>query len=129
MIVGIGTDLVEIARIAAALEKHGERFRRRVLTHTEREGAPTFRDVAAEARWFAKRYAAKEAVAKALGTGIGGLFSFQDVVIGREASGKPTLVFVGAGMALAASRGVQRAHVSLSDERAFALAFVVLETD
>lgn len=129
MIVGIGTDLVEIVRIAAALEKHGERFLWRVLTPAEREGAPLFRDADAQARWLAKRYAAKEAVAKALGTGIGGQFSFQDVVIGREASGKPTLAFVGAGKSLVARLGVQRAHLSLTDERAFAQAFVVLEAD
>lgn len=124
MIAGIGTDIVEVARIADALERFGERFRRRVLTGAERRD---FADIESEARWFAKRYAAKEAVAKAFGTGIGGQLSFQDIVVGREESGRPLLSFRGDGAALAARLGVTRAHLSLSDEREFALAFVVLE--
>lgn len=124
MIVGIGTDLVEVPRIAAALARHGERFRARVLVVEERRA---FDDPAAEARWFAKRYAAKEAVAKAFGTGIGSRLSFQDIVIGREPSGRPLLSFRGGGAVLAAAQGISRAHLTLSDERQFALAFVVLE--
>lgn len=125
MIVGIGTDLVEVARIAAVLARHGDRFRRRVLTDVELR---SFDDAAAEAHWLAKRYAAKEAVAKAFGTGIGGTLSFQDIVVGREDSGRPLLTFRGAGQALADRLGVCRAHLSLTDEREFALAFVVLES-
>ena len=124
MIVGIGTDMVEIARIAAALDRHGNRFRQRVLTAAERR---VFNSVAAEARWFAKRYAAKEAVAKAFGTGIGAQLSFQDIVVGREESGRPVLSFQGNGIALSRRFGVMHAHLSLTDEREFALAFVVLE--
>lgn len=124
MILGVGTDIVAIERIAAALERHGERFRARVLTGAERR---VFTDAAAEARWFAKRYAAKEAVAKAFGTGIGAQLSFQDIIVGREASGRPTLSFTGDGAALAARLGVRAAHLSLSDEQAMAVAFVVLE--
>lgn len=123
---GIGTDLVSIARIAAALAAHGERFRARLLTAEERRDfSGTAAD--AEARWLAKRWAAKEAVAKAFGTGIGGELSFQDIVVGREPSGRPVLSFRGKGSELARQRGVTRAHVSLSDERDTALAFVVLE--
>jgi len=129
VIAGIGTDLVEIARIAAVLARHGERFRRRVLTPGERALAPSFAGTEAEARWLAKRYAAKEAAAKAFGTGIGAQLSFQDLVVGREPSGRPTLAFAGAGAALAARQGVSRAHLSLSDERGHALAFVLLERD
>lgn len=126
MIVGIGTDMVEIARIADALDRHGNRFRQRVLTEAERR---VFGSVDAEARWFAKRYAAKEAVAKAFGTGIGAQLSFQDIVVGREKSGRPMLSFQGNGVALSRRFGVMRAHLSLTDEREFALAFVVLESD
>lgn len=123
---GIGTDLVSVARIASALADHGDRFRARLLVPEER------RDFAgkaadAEARWLAKRWAAKEAVAKAFGTGIGGELSFQDIVIGREPSGRPTLSFRGNGIELARQRGVLRAHLSLSDEGDTALAFVILE--
>lgn len=127
MIVGIGTDLVEIARIATVLSRHGDRFRQRVLTPAELAAAPRFANRDAEARWLAKRYAAKEAAAKAFGTGIGTQLSFQDLVVGREPSGRPTLVFAGAGVA--ARLGVRRAHLSLTDERGHALAFVVLEGD
>lgn len=124
MIIGVGTDIVAVERIAAVLRRHGDRFRGRVLTAAEQR---PFTDPAAEARWLAKRYAAKEAVAKAFGTGIGGQLSFQDIVVGREASGRPTLSFTGGGIALAARLGVRAAHVSLSDEQAMAIAFVVLE--
>jgi holo-[acyl-carrier protein] synthase len=124
VIVGIGTDMVEIARIATALARHGDRFRRRVLTESELRA---FTDPVAEARWFAKRYAAKEAVAKAFGTGIGEQLSFQNIIVGREPSGRPLLSFVHAGALLAQEKGITRAHLSLTDEREFALAFVVLE--
>ncbi len=129
MIIGIGTDLVVIERIAQALLQHGDRFRTRILVDEERADARRrdFADPAAEARWLAKRYAAKEAVAKAFGTGIGAHLSFQDMMIGREISGRPTLIFCGKGIALAEQRGVRCAHLSLSDERDLALAFVVLE--
>lgn len=123
---GVGTDMVAVARIAAALERHGERFRARLLAAEERRDF-SGRPAGAEARWLAKRWAAKEAVAKAFGTGIGGALSFHDIVIGREASGRPTLAFRGAATGLAQRMGVQRAHLSLSDERDLALAFVVLE--
>lgn len=123
---GIGTDLVSVARIASALADHGDRFRSRVLVPEEhRDFAGKAAD--AEARWLAKRWAAKEAVAKAFGTGIGGELSFQDIVIGREPSGRPTLSFRGKGIELAQQRGVLRAHLSLSDEGDTALAFVILE--
>ncbi|MFZ5723984.1 MAG: holo-ACP synthase [Pseudomonadota bacterium] len=123
-ICGIGTDLVSVARIAEVLAGHGDRFRARILTPEERREFP---GTAPEARWLAKRWAAKEAAAKALGTGIGGRLSFQDIVVGREASGRPVLEFRGAGLRLAQERGIVAAHLSLSDERDFALAFVVLE--
>lgn len=124
MIIGIGTDVVLVDRIALALVRHGDRFRRRILVAEERRG---FLDSQAEARWFAKRYAAKEAVAKAFGTGIGAQLSFQDMSIRREASGRPVLVFCGRGVDFAAQRGVRFTHLSLSDEREMALAFVILE--
>ncbi len=126
---GIGTDIVTVARIAAALAEHGDRFRQRVLCEEEWQQMSNvrFADTEAEVRWLAKRWAAKEAVAKAFGTGIGRELSFQDIVIGREASGRPTLALRGKGQSLAQLRGVRHLHLSLSDERDAALAFVVLE--
>lgn len=123
---GIGTDLVSVARIASALADHGDRFRARVLVPEERRDL-SGKTVDAEVRWLAKRWAAKEAVAKAFGTGIGGELSFQDIEIGREPSGRPTLSFRGKGIELARQRGVLHAHLSLSDEGDTALAFVILE--
>lgn len=126
---GVGTDIVAIDRIAEALAAHGDRFRQRLLCAEELQAlaARRFADGAAEARWLAKRWAAKEAVAKAFGTGIGGELSFQDIVVGREDSGRPTLALRGKGLPLAQARGVRHLHLSLSDERDCALAFVVLE--
>ncbi|MFZ5757509.1 MAG: holo-ACP synthase [Pseudomonadota bacterium] len=121
---GIGTDLVSMARIAAVLTRHGDRFRDRVLTPDEHRA---FDDPAQEARWLAKRWAAKEAVAKAFGTGIGAQLSFQDIVIGREPAGRPTVTLRGDALQLAHDRGVTQVHLSLSDEQDLALAFVVLE--
>lgn len=125
MIVGIGTDLVDVARIAGALARHGDRFRHRLLAPAERR---VFASVEQEAAFLARRWAAKEAVAKAFGTGIGGELSFQDIVVAHDASGRPRLEFTGAGGHLAARLGVARAHLSVSDERGHALAFVVLES-
>lgn len=125
MIVGIGTDLVSITRIAAVLAAYPQRFPARVLTVAERAALPA--DAAARARWLAKRWAAKEAVAKAFGTGIGGQLSFQDIEIARAPSGQPLLRWHGAGLVLAQQRGIRTGHVSLSDDGDLALAFVVLE--
>jgi holo-[acyl-carrier protein] synthase len=124
MILGVGTDIVQVARIARVLARHGERFRARVLVPEERRA---FADAAQEARWFAKRYAAKEALAKALGTGIGGQLSFQDIRVANAPGGAPLLALVGAGAALAVRRGIGALHLSLSDEHDYALAFVVVE--
>lgn len=124
MIVGVGTDLVAVARIAEVLSRQPVRFPRRVLVDVEIEA---FRAASDPARWLAKRFAAKEAVAKAFGTGIGAKLSFKDIVVGRSPAGAPLLTFRGDGVRLAAARGVVGAHLSLSDERDYAMAFVVLE--
>lgn len=125
MIVGIGIDIVQIARIKAALDRLGERFAQRILTSTEmlrwqqqRQSAP----------WLAKRFAAKEALAKAMGTGIGKL-SFQDIEVLRLESGAPALQLHGYGLTLQTQKQISAMHISLSDEQDAALAFVVLERD
>lgn len=125
MIAGVGTDIVSIARVAAVLARHGDRFVARVLVADERARLPAD---ARRARWLAKRWAAKEAVAKAFGTGIGGQLGFQDIVIGNDAAGQPRVFLQGAGALLAQARGIAQVHLSLSDEQDTALAFVVLET-
>ncbi len=123
-IIGIGTDLVDIRRVADLLRRHPERFPQRILTTAE---VTHWRLRGNDAAWLAKRFAAKEAAAKALGTGIGGRVSFQDLVIGTSTGGAPTLTLRGGARAVAERAGVNAAHVSLSDESQHALAFVVLE--
>jgi len=124
VILGVGTDVVEIARVAAALERWGERFVERILTPEERLRYAHTRQKASH---LAKRFAAKEAFAKAIGTGIRSPFTWHSVTVGRDPSGKPVLEPCEDMAAHLASLGVTRAHVTLTDDAGLALAFVVLE--
>jgi holo-[acyl-carrier protein] synthase len=124
MIVGIGTDVVSIERIQGVLDRHGERFVKRVLTPDERA---RFARTKAKASHLAKRWAAKEAFSKAIGTGIHAPFTWQSITVGRDPKGKP-LVVPNAAMARHMKRlGVTHSHVSLTDDAGVAVAFVVLE--
>ena len=124
MIVGIGTDVVEIGRVAKTLERFGERFVDRILVPGERA---RFERSKAKASWMAKRFAAKEAFAKAIGTGIHAPFKWHAIEIGRHASGKPELRPSPDMARYLAARGVVNSHVSLTDDAGVAMAFVVLE--
>jgi holo-[acyl-carrier protein] synthase len=124
VILGIGTDLVEIPRIERALDRHGDRFARRILVPDEFARFAAHRKPAA---YLAKRFAAKEAFSKAMGTGIHFPVNWQNVSVANLASGKPCLRFSEALRLLLASRGVLEAHLSLTDEREVAAAFVILE--
>ena len=124
MIVGIGTDVVSIERIAGVLERHGERFLDRILTADERR---RFDRTKAKASHLAKRWAAKEAFSKAIGTGIHPPFTWKAIGVGRDAKGKP-LVVPGPEMARHLKKlGVTSSHLSLTDDAGVAVAFVVLE--
>ena len=124
MIVGIGTDIVSIERIAGVLERHGERFVKRILTPEERL---RYARTKLKASHLAKRWAAKEAFSKAIGTGIHPPFTWQSITVGRDAKGKPVVV-PGPAMAKHLKKlGVTSAHVSLTDDAGMAVAFVVLE--
>ena len=124
MIVGIGTDVCSLERVAGVLQRHGERFVRRILTPAERERYQRTRDKAGH---LAKRFAAKEAFSKAIGTGIHPPFNWHSITVGRDARGKP-LILPSPEMARhLESIGVVRAHVSLTDDQDVAMAFVVLE--
>ena len=125
MIYGVGTDIIEIPRIAAALERFGEKFARRILCEPELRRFATHRLPAA---YLAKRFAAKEAFTKALGTGIHAPANWHGVWVSNLRSGKPTLQFTAALQAMLDARGVGQAHVSLTDERGLASATVILET-
>ncbi len=127
MIVGVGTDLVEIARMARALERHGERLLERILGADERAALPAV-GLPARSAWLAKRFAAKEAAAKALGTGFRGGIALTDIQTVHSPLGAPQLVFSGAAQHRLQALGASTAHLSVSDERQHALAFVVLES-
>ncbi|MCK8514738.1 holo-ACP synthase [Methylonatrum kenyense] len=122
---GVGTDLVAIARIAEVLERHPQRFPARVLTEAEQA---VWRQRNRSIGWLARRFAAKEAVAKALGTGIGAAVGFQDLEIGNDAAGAPQVHLQGGAAERARALGGEIVHLSLSDERRYAVAFAVLES-
>jgi holo-[acyl-carrier protein] synthase len=124
MIYGIGTDIVEIARVERALARHGERFALRILCEPELLRFRTHRKPVA---YLAKRFAAKEAFTKALGTGIRAPANWHGVWVVNLRSGQPALQFSAALAVLLERRGVARSHVTLSDERDFASATVILE--
>lgn len=124
MIYGIGTDIVAIKRIEAALARFGDRFAMRVLALEERE---SFRASEHPARFLAKRFAAKEAFAKAIGTGLRHPVTLHGIHVLHDALGRPELGFdPGLAEALQA-RGIRGHHLSISDEKEMAVAFVVLE--
>ena len=126
MIYGVGTDVVEIGRIAKALERFGERFARRVLCEPELKRFARHR---LPANYLAKRFAAKEAFTKALGTGIHAPANWHGVWVTNLKSGKPVLEFTPALQQLMRQRKIAHAHVSLSDEKGVAFATVILECE
>ena len=125
-VVGLGLDLVEVERLAAVIERQGERFLRRVFTDGEREYCATKSEPAV---FYAARFAAKEAVAKAFGTGIGNSIGWLDIEVVRNAAGAPEVRLAGKGAAFAADRGVARILLSLTHTRVMAAASVVLQAE
>ncbi len=132
MILGIGTDIVETARIASLLESTGERFLAR--TFTEEEQALSLKrgkDGAHCAATLAKRFAAKEACAKALGTGISGGILFKEIGVINDTQGAPALTLTGEALkrlqVITPTGKTARIHLSLSDEKSHACAYVIIE--
>lgn len=124
MILGIGTDLCDIGRVERALKRFGEKFAERVLVASELQ---RFRRHRKPAAYLAKRFAAKEALSKALGTGIHFPVNWHNVWVENARSGKPSLKFSKALAGLLEERGVECVHLSLTDEIGMACAFVVVE--
>ncbi|WP_134680156.1 holo-ACP synthase [Paracoccus ravus] len=128
MILGIGSDLANIDRIAGVLERHGDRFRNRVFTETELALAARRK---LEAATLAKRWAAKEACSKALGTGLAMGISWKDMAVRNLRSGMPTMELTGwaaARLAAMTPPGHRaRVHVTLTDDHPWAQAFVLIE--
>ena len=124
MIVGTGIDVVEIERIQHSLDRYGERFLNRVYTAAEQAYCMRKRNAAES---LAARFAAKEAGAKALGTGISHGVTWLEIEVVREPSGRPTIAFHGRASALAGRMGMRNAALSLSHTGMVAVASVVLE--
>lgn len=126
MIYGVGTDIVNIERVADILAKNKEGFVQRTLSEHEQA---LFANKGDSVAYCAKRFAAKEAFAKALGIGIGKVVSFQDLTIRNNEQGKPYFIPSEKLRLYLISKGIKQAHLSLSDEKYNAVAFVVLETE
>ena len=126
MVVGVGVDLVQIARIRRAMERWQDRFLRRVFTPDEVAYALRRRD---PAEHLAARFAAKEATLKALGTGLTMGVRWREMEVRRARGQRPTLALSGRAAALGAARGVQTLHVSLTHDGDYAVAQVVAEGD
>jgi holo-[acyl-carrier protein] synthase len=124
-VVGIGVDLVECARIERSLERFGEKFLKRVFTEGEIAYSTSMKF---PARHLAARFAAKEAVSKAFGTGIGKAMGWRDIDVRKKPSGEPFLVFSGGAEKLANERGVRNALITLSHSDQHAVATIVLES-
>jgi len=124
MIFGIGTDIVEYARIESMWERYGERLAGRLLNRHE---LPDFHASHNAARFLAKRYAAKEAFAKAVGSGLRAPVSLRRISVTHDGLGKPVLQFDESLRLHLDQLGVNGHHLSISDERDLIIAFVVLE--
>jgi holo-[acyl-carrier protein] synthase len=124
-ILGIGVDLVECARIQHSLDRFGERFLQRIFTAGEIEYS---RSMKYPARHLAARFAAKEALSKAFGTGIGKSMSWKDIDVHRKLSGEPFVVLEGGAKQLAVDRSVDKIWISLSHTENHAVATIVLES-
>jgi holo-[acyl-carrier protein] synthase len=125
VIVGIGIDVVEVVRLAEALERQGDRFVEKVFTDGERAACASRAD---RVLALAARFAAKEACLKALGTGWAEGLGFRDVEVVREGNHPPQLVLHGEAVRRAEALGVTRSHVSLTHQPGLAAAVVILES-
>lgn len=124
MILGTGIDIIEVARIASSYKKFGDRFVGRILLPAETEYCLLHRN---PAPFLAVRFAAKEAISKAFGTGIGAQLGWQDMEVRRKESGEPYVVLHGKGRELFEARAAVKLHISLSHTENYAAATAILE--
>lgn len=124
LILGIGTDLCKISRVQRSLERFGARFAERILVGPELQRFFTHSKGAA---YLAKRFAAKEAFSKAMGTGMRNPVLWSNLMVSNDVAGRPQIECLGALSSLVQERGVTAIHLSLTDEDDLASAFVVLE--
>ena len=125
MIYGIGTDIVEVARIEASITQFGDDFAKRILAQSE---LASYQGSQIKPRFLAKRFAAKEAFAKALGTGLRAPATFQNIAVSHDELGKPILLLAPELQRFLNNKNITKTHVSISDEKNLAAAFVVLES-
>ena len=125
MILGIGIDIIEVARIQASHERFGERFLNRILLPSDISYCLSYK---APGPFLAVRFAAKEAISKAFGTGIGAQLGWQDMEVGRKESGEPFVILHEGGRKLMEARGARVVLISLSHTKNYATAVAVLES-
>ncbi|MCW8856285.1 MAG: holo-ACP synthase [Kangiella sp.] len=125
MIYGVGTDIVDIERIERSLERQGDKFAERILAPVELE---TYYEIKQKINYLAKRFAAKEAVSKALGTGMRNGIDFQQLVISNDEIGKPQVTLVGNAKVWSEQHRITNIHLSISDEKKHAVAFAIAES-
>lgn len=123
-VIGVGTDIVKVSRIKRLLKKHGKSFAQRILHKNELQ---IFQQRKTSKYYLAKRFAAKEALAKALGTGIAKGISFEEIEVLNNNDGKPEIILHGKALEIANQLGVKNLFISLSDEKKYAIAYVILE--
>ena len=123
MIYGIGTDIVRVSRMQKNIDEYGDKFSRRILTDAElKDYAQSVRP----AHFLAKRFAAKEATAKAMGIGFSQGMSLRDIGVGHDEHGKPVLEYFSRAKELVGEMGIGSGHISIADEDDHAVAFVTL---
>jgi holo-[acyl-carrier protein] synthase len=125
MILGVGMDIIEVARIRASHERFGERFLNRILHPAEIAYCLSHKS---PAPFLAARFAAKEAISKAFGTGIGAQLGWHDMEVGRKESGEPFVILHGGGRELLKQRGARAVLISLSHTQNHAAAVAILES-
>ena len=125
MIFGIGTDIVQISRMTDNLETHGERFAKRILSGVE---FVEYEKVINKGAFLAKRFAAKEAAVKALGTGFRDGISMTHISVAHDEIGKPVLNFTDVAKNKAEEKNINSMHISIADEKDYAVAYVVMES-
>ena len=125
MILGVGIDIVDVRRIQRSLTRFGERFTDKVLCARERRSLSGRRLAA----YLARQFSAKEAVSKALGTGMRSGVHFRNIEIVREESGAPLVRLTGEAKSRAEDLGISDIHVSMSDERDYAISYVIASND
>lgn len=126
MIYGIGTDIVAVSRMTSNLDQYGDKFARKILTDAE---FADFQRAPSQAHFLAKRFAAKEATAKALGTGFSQGLSLKHIGVSHDAHGKPLLEYFERAKELVEELGIEQSYISIADEAEHAVAFVTLSRD